>query len=362
MSPTFELVETAPHPSPALRIALLSEAALHRQSALSASVTAGVRTRFPVLGVDGPQADRLRLHLERYADAESIWRWLHEIRWQSEADRDWIRAQRGRAWRRLRHAVQRVAPTEALRPLLSSPPPPGFPVVRPVGFGDRTAPFAYWPRARGLELYAFLRQLPARRRPTRRLFDARGKADLWDWVEAQRSYSPTREPHPWRAFIAPGINVGMATQLLPAWLGIIGAAPVDARTALFVLEELGLARTIEDLSAAWDRALQTDSQRVPRAALTLWPAHGSWWALLLQLVEWRRQTVAEHSSPAARDPGRRGEHAFGAGQSVDECSSCRRAARNLEVGPLCTVARPMVLRPRTAAACRSSPRETSVQS
>lgn len=317
MSHTFELVETAPRPSPALRIALLSEPALHRQNALSAAVSADVRTRFPVLGLDSPHVDRLRRHLERYADAESIWRWLQETRWQSESDHAWIRAQRGRAWRRLRRAVQRVAPTEALRPLLSSHPPPGLPLVQPVGFGDRTPPFAYWPRARWLELYALLRQLPARRRPTRRLFDTRGKADLWDWIDGQTSYSPTREPHPWRAFIAPGITVGMATYLLPAWLGIIGAAPVDARTALFALEELGLARTIEDLSAAWDRALQTDSPRVPRAALTLWPAHGSWWALLLQLVEWRRQTVAEHGSTSVRDPGRRGERGIGEGQSFE---------------------------------------------
>lgn len=316
MSPTFELVETAPRPSPALRIALISEAALHRQNVLAAAVTADVRTRFPVLEVDGPRGDRLRLHLERYADAESIWRWLHEIHWQSGSDRAWSQALRGRAWRRLRRAVRRAAPTESLRPLLSSPPPPGLALVRPVGFGDRTAPFAYWPRQRWLELHAFLQQLPARRRPTRRLFDARGKADLWDWVDEQASYSPTREPHPWRAFVALGIDVGMARGLLPAWVGVMGSAPVDARTALFVLEELGLARTIEDLSLAWDRALQADNQRVPRAALTLWPAHGSWWALLLQLVEWRRRTVTEHSSTPARDPGRREDRGIGEGQSV----------------------------------------------
>ena len=317
MSPTFELVETAPRPSLALRTALISEPALHRQNALAASVLANVRSRFPVLGADGPRGDRLRVHLERYADAESIWRWLQETHWQSESDRAWIRAQCGRAWRRLRRAVRRAAPPDDLRPLLSSPPPPGFPLVRPVGFGDRTPPFAYWPRARWLELYAFLRQLPARRRPTRRLFDARGKADLWDWVDEQTSYSPTREPHPWRAFVAPGIDVGMARLLLPAWVGVIGSAPVDARTALFVLEELGLARTIEDLATEWDRALQTDSQRVARAALTLWPAHGSWWALMLQLVEWRRRTVAENSSTPARDPGRRDERGIGEGQSVE---------------------------------------------
>jgi hypothetical protein len=304
MSHTFELIETAPRPSTALRTALLSEAALHRQNALAAAVTADVRTRFPVLDVDGPRGDRLRLHLQRFADVDSIWLWVQEIHWQSGSDRAWIQSLRGRAWRRLRRAVRRAAPEELPRSLLSSPPPPGLPLVRPVGFGDRTPPFAYWPRERWLELHAFLKQLPARRRPTRHLFDSRGIADLWDWVDGQTSYSPNREPHPWRDFVAPGIDVGIARRLLPAWVGIVGAAPVDARTALFVLEELGLARTVEELSKEWDHALQAESPRVARAALTLWPAHGSWWALLLQLAEWQRGIVAEHSSASVRDPGR----------------------------------------------------------
>lgn len=96
--------------------------------------------------------------------------------------------------------------------------------------------------------------MPAPRRPTRRLFNAQGKAERCDWIDEQTSYSPTREPHPWRAFIAPGLNLGMATHLLPAWLGKIGATPVDAKKALFALEALGLARSIEDLPAASDRA------------------------------------------------------------------------------------------------------------
>ncbi|WP_353266147.1 hypothetical protein [Gemmatimonas sp.] len=189
--------------------------------------------------------------------------------------------------------------------------------MRPVGFGEQTPPFAYWPRQRWLELYAFLQQLPARGRPTRHLFAAKGQADLWDWVDGQTSYSPNRERHCWREFVAPGIDVGMARRLLPAWVGITGSAPVDARTALFVLEELGLAQTIEDLSSEWERALRADSPRVARAALTLWPAHGSWWALLFQLVEWRRRTVAESSSTPVRDPGHACERPTQKGRPVE---------------------------------------------
>jgi hypothetical protein len=303
MKPTFELVETAPRPSPALRTAMLADAALNRQNAIAESITADCRIRYPAIGADGGHGDRLRDHLERYADAEAIRRWLHEIGWPTAADLTWIKGVRGSAWRRLRRALKGAAATEIPRPLISSPPPPGLPLVRPVGLGDRTLPFAYWPRERWLELYALLQQLPARRRPTRHLFAARGKGDLWDWVDGQKSYSPNRELHPWREFVAPGIDVGMARRLLPAWVGITGSAPVDARTALFILEELGLARTIEDLSTEWDRALREDAQRVARAALTLWPAHGSWWALLLQLVEWRRRIVAENSATPVRDPG-----------------------------------------------------------
>ena len=317
MRPTFELVETAPRPSQALRIAFLNDAALDRHDVIAASITANFRIRYPAIGADGRRGDRLRDHLERYAYAEAMGQWLREIGWPIAADVAWNRGVRNRAWRRLRRAVRRAAPAALPRPLLPSPPPPGLPLVCPVGFGDGTPPFAYWPRERWLELYAFLHLLPARRRPTRRLFDARGKVDLWDWVDEQTSYSPTRELHPWRAFVAPGIDVGMARVVLPAWVGVMGSAPVDARTALFVLEELGLTRTIEDLSLEWDRALQADSQRVPRAALILWPAHGSWWALLLQLVEWRQRTVAEHSSTPARDPGRRDERGIGEGQSVE---------------------------------------------
>jgi hypothetical protein len=114
----------------------------------------------------------------------------------------------------------------------------------------------------------------------------------------------SREPYPWREFVSPSIDVDLARRLLPAWVGITGAAPVDARTSVFVLEELGLTQVIEDLSTEWTRALATNSPRLARAALRLWPAHGSWWALLLQLAEWQRRIVEERSSNPAWDQGR----------------------------------------------------------
>jgi hypothetical protein len=297
MTPTFELVETTPRPSPALRTAVIGTEALHRQISLAGEIAEECRARLPAVDAidDGRVGDRLRAHVEGYVDAEAMLRWMREVKWPHAPDLEWAKRIRAKAWRRLQRAARRLKP-------VPHPPPTGSPatptrrepLLSPVGHSGAILPLAYWPRQRWLELYALLKQLKPKVRPTRPAFEARGHADLWDWVDAQTSYSPTRDANPWKSFVAPGVSADLARSMLPAWVGIMGCAPVEAETAAYALEEIGMARLMDELRTKWDEALKSDAPRVARAALTLWPAHGSWWGLVVQLTEWRRGIVAQH--------------------------------------------------------------------
>ncbi|MDQ8164024.1 MAG: hypothetical protein P3C10_15710, partial [Gemmatimonadota bacterium] len=124
MRPTFELVETAPRPSPALRTALLAIEALRRQTCLAEVVVDECRIRFPtVAALDnvGPVGDRLREHLEAYADHEAILRWMKEADWPYRPDLTWAKKSRKRAWIRLRKAARRLEPLVHPPPAVPTP-------------------------------------------------------------------------------------------------------------------------------------------------------------------------------------------------------------------------------------------------
>lgn len=292
----FELIDTPSRPAARLTVGFRVAFALglddytkivHQQEQQ-------YHAQWPLMHTTGYVGGRLRDHFDGFVAASAMRTWAETRRWPvPRSDLEYLRAQQARARRRFLRALRRVTRHQRSAPstlpsslLLDS----AVPVASPedaVDVGDPALVLSLpahteRPADRWLELYELLNRLPPTERVSRGLFAKNGGQALWDWACGQRGLFPLPARQPWGTFTT-AMNAGTIARLVPTWAGMVGCAPVDARTLEVALGRIGMAAAIDELDAAWYEALQNGATTVPFTPFTWVPAHGSWYALMDEL-------------------------------------------------------------------------------
>jgi hypothetical protein len=276
----FELIDTPPRLSVGFRIGLAFS--LDEYDALAAQHEDRLRAQWPLVNAAG---DRLRRHLESLAAASAMYDWAQRKGVFVADDLHTLRCRRAQSRRRFLKAVKRMSRTPVASASIATPAPTPVPasslphasadpahVLHLPGYVDR-------PADRWLELYELLHRLPPQERPSRGLFAKNRGQTLWDWACGRRGLFLPPGRQPWATFIG-GLPVAIVARLLPTWAGMVGCAPVDARTLEGALGRIGMAAAIEELDAAWLDALSSGTKTVPFTPFSWVPAQGTWYALM----------------------------------------------------------------------------------
>ncbi len=296
----FELIHTAPRPIPrpanCLTIGFRIAFSL-RPDDFTAIVTRQEQrflAQWPLVNTIGAGGGRLREFFDGLVTAAAMCSWAETRRWPvPRADLEYLRAQQARARRRFLRALRRVTRRQGSAPSTLAPSPPldsAVPAVCPDDAAEADNPalvlnlpaYAERPADRWLELYELLNRLPPTERVSRGLFVRYGGQSLWGWACSQRGLFPIPGRHPWGTF-STAMSAGTMARLVPAWAGMVGCAPVDARTLEMALGRIGMAAAIDELDTAWHEALRKGATTVPFTPFSWVPAQGSWYALMDEL-------------------------------------------------------------------------------
>lgn len=292
----FELIDTPSRPATRLTVGFRVAFALGLDdyTAIVAQEEQKFHAQWPLIHTTGYVGGRLRDHFDGFVAASAMRTWAETRRWPvPRSDLEYLRAHQARARRRFLRALRRVTRRQRSAPstlppslLLDSAVPAASPEDA-VDVGDPALvlslpAYTERPADRWLELYELLNRLPPTERVSRGLFAKKGGQALWDWACGQRGLFPLPGRQPWGTFTT-AMNAGTIARMLATWAGMVGCAPVDARTLEKALVRIGMAAAIEELDAAWYEALQHGATKVPFTPFTWVPARVSWYALMDEL-------------------------------------------------------------------------------